>query len=373
MAAAGRQSLYHSLAWYRNLVEHALEPGDEVRIYALEAPNPAQGALAILPLRLAARASGPWQGRGLTSLSNYYSSLWGPILADSGHDPGASLRRLVATVCADGRSDFIRLSPLSTEAALFPQLIDAFRDCGMIVQPYFCFGNWYLEVAGRTSDQYFGGLPSVLRNTISRKSKRLEAAKQTRIQIVTGEGDLDQAIADYERVYSASWKIPEPYPRFVSGLIRACAQMGWLRLGLLYVAGQPVAAQLWIVTGKTASIYKLAYDEKYATLSPGTVLTARLMRYVIDVDGVEVVDYLTGDDAYKKDWMSHRRERWGILAFNPKTVRGVFGIARHVGGRLLRNLLARSRPRLSGNHPSPADGAAHRSPAATIRRAGGWT
>lgn len=53
--------------------------------------------------------------------------------------------------------------------------------------------------------------------------------------IVAGGSDLDSAIADYELVYAASWKVPEPYPRFLPGLIRTCARMGWLRLGLLYV------------------------------------------------------------------------------------------------------------------------------------------
>jgi CelD/BcsL family acetyltransferase involved in cellulose biosynthesis len=62
------------------------------------------------------------------------------------------------------------------------------------------------------------------------------------------------------------------------------------------------------------SIFKLAYDERFAQLSAGSVLTSQLMRQVIDVDRVAVVDYLTGDDAYKRDWMSHRRERVGVRA-----------------------------------------------------------
>ena len=40
------------------------------------------------------------------------------------------------------------------------------------------------------------------------------------------------------------------------------------------------------------------------------------MEHVIDTDKVHDVDYLTGDDAYKKDWMPDRRERWGIAVFN---------------------------------------------------------
>jgi hypothetical protein len=63
------------------------------------------------------------------------------------------------------------------------------------------------------------------------------------------------------------------------------------------------------------------------------VLTAKLMQHVIDVDRVKVVDYLSGDDDYKKMWMSHRREFWGITGFNPRSFRGLAQIARHVGGR----------------------------------------
>jgi CelD/BcsL family acetyltransferase involved in cellulose biosynthesis len=61
-----------------------------------------------------------------------------------------------------------------------------------------------------------------------------------------------------------------------------------------------------------------------------------MMEHAIDVEHVNEVDYLTGDDRYKKDWMSQRRERWGILALNPRSLRGAVAIARHVGGRAVK-------------------------------------
>jgi CelD/BcsL family acetyltransferase involved in cellulose biosynthesis len=103
--------------------------------------------------------------------------------------------------------------------------------------------------------------------------------------------------------------------------------------------GVPAAAQVWIVVNGTASIFKMAYDERYAKESVGTVLSSLLMERVIDVEKVRVVDYLSGDDAYKRDWMSLRRERWGIMAFNLRTPLGLAAAMRHLGARAAKQTL----------------------------------
>ena len=111
------------------------------------------------------------------------------------------------------------------------------------------------------------------------------------------------------------------------------AGQGWLRSGILTLNGQAIAAQLWLIKDGKASIYKLAYVKGCERLSAGSVLTHALMQQVIDVDQVAEVDYLTGDDAYKRDWMSHRRERWGLVAFHPRTLRGLWLAAKHFSGK----------------------------------------
>ena len=74
------------------------------------------------------------------------------------------------------------------------------------------------------------------------------------------------------------------------------------------------ASQVWLVSGGVAYIYKLAHLDEYAHLSPGTVLSAFMLERTIDQDHIATVDFLTGDDDYKKDWMSHRGERKGVAA-----------------------------------------------------------
>ena len=53
-----------------------------------------------------------------------------------------------------------------------------------------------------------------------------------------------------------------------------------------------------------------------------------MFRRAIDTDRVTVIDYGTGDDSYKADWMAERRQLWRLSAYDPRTMRGLFGAVR---------------------------------------------
>lgn len=336
--ASAQRGLFFSLPWFRHLAGSGLEGDVLLRVFSVREES--TGNLAfVLPMR---QVAGRYGMRQLEGLSNWYSSLYG--LVGAGTSQHRALSALTAEIATERpRWDILDLHPLDPEDPSFEALVQALRAAGMATQRYFCFHNWYLDVAGRCYDAYAAGLPSRLKNTLKRKGRQLEKSGRARFDIVTGGEQLESAIAAYEQVYAASWKAPEPSPNFMPGLMRLCADQGWLRLGIATVDNEPAAAQLWIVCAGVASIYKLAYDEKFASLSIGSLLTERLMRHVIDIDRVREVDYLTGDDAYKRDWMSHSRERCGIIAFNLRSVRGIAAAALHLGGGLLKTGLRRLR------------------------------
>ncbi len=351
---AGADCIFSGMPWFKTFAKFALDPTDSVRVYSANGGDSSSPDEAILPMVHRVTDSGFFKARKLSSLSSYYTCLYGPI--------GNNFTKRGADALARGfadenpRWDEVELKPLDVDAPAFAALVQGLEKAGFVVQTYFCFGNWYLEVKGRSFAQYVETLPSVLRNTLGRKKKKLEKSGRAQIEIVTGGDGLESAIAAYNTAYLASWKESEPYPQFVPELIRNCAALGVLRLGIVRVDGEPAAAQFWIVHNGRALIYKLAYDERFAELSVGTILTATLMKHVIDIDGVIQVDYLTGDDAYKKDWMSSRRERWGILALNPRTLRGALAIVRHIGGRAIKRafqVLAKRTPRIIAA-PQPA-------------------
>lgn len=342
MSRAGVASFFHTLPWYRNFVQSVLAPNERMHIYAVDTAANDGSARALLLMR----CSG--SDRELSGLSNYYTSLFGPVLNPGEPDVQGVLDVLASAIARhEGPWDTIDLRPLAADAPDFPALLNAFRKAGLAVQSYFCFGNWYLRVGGRSYAEYFEALPSQLKNTVTRKRKQLEKLK-SRIVVCDSETGLEEALRAYEQIYAVSWKIPEPYPHFISSLCRTCAGQGWLRLGVVYVDEQPVAAQIWIVHAGIAAIYKLAYDERFAKLSAGSILTAHLMQRAIDIDKVHEVDYLTGDDAYKRDWMSDRRERWGIMAFNLRTPRGLLAAARHFGAGAAKRALGAVRRLFAG-------------------------
>jgi hypothetical protein len=341
---AGAASLFYTLPWYKNYVQSVVASNDRLRIYAANS-NSATAAVstrALLLMKHADAGGGTQSSRPLTlsGLCNYYTSLFGPIIDPAESDVQPVADALAAAITNDPhRWDIVDLHPLAVDEPAFPAMVRALKASGLLVQTYFCFGNWYLPVRDRSYEDYFKSLPSKIKNTIKKKREQLAHTGKSRAVVFQDASNLTEALQAYEQVYAASWKVAEPYPDFIRGLCRTCASAGWLRLGIIYIDEQPVAAQIWIVYAGVATIYKLAYDERYAKLSPGTLLTAHLMEHVIDTDKVHQVDYLTGDDAYKKDWMSDRRERWGIVAFNPRTPRGLLAYSRHLGGRAAKRAL----------------------------------
>lgn len=324
-------------SWFQLLAETAMPIGARLALCDI-------GCRSYLPLMLL-----PDQPGRLLALSNFYTPLFAPI-NESMIDP--TKLQVLAHALRTRLSHFheIRLAPMDPESPVFARLHDAFAAAGWWVDDYFCFGNWYYPVETRNYADYLANRPSRLRNTIQRATRKLDALEGYELTILDGSQFLETGIADFVSVYNRSWKNPEPFPEFIPGLCRMSALAGWLRLGLIRISGQPIAAQLWLVVAGKAHIVKLSYDQAYVKTSAGTVLTAAMMKRVIDVDRVDEIDYLTGDDEYKQDWMSCRRERRGLIGFNPLFVKGVQGALRHTTGKLKRQILGTAKPLRGTEH-----------------------
>ncbi len=331
-----------SLPWYLHLCRTALKPGQHAALHVLRR----QGApIAALPVLVETTAG----GHRVSALCTYYSSLFAPAVQGAqgaAERPDVSPQELAALLQQVQKVHTplvsLGLAPMARDSALFDLLQQAMGLAGLRCFDYFCFGNWYLPLSQASSAAYLEQRPGDVRSTVRRMGKKFAAAGG-RLQVLQTPADAQQAAAVFTRIYNSSWKQPEPHTQFIPGLVDLCAQHGWLRMGVAWVGDQPCAAQLWMVVGGRACIYKLAYDPAYKQFSPGTLLTAHLMQHVIDTDHVFEVDYLTGDDAYKNQWMSHRRERCGLLAYNLRNPAGLWGATQEAARRAIKPWLGRWR------------------------------
>jgi len=305
---------------------------DVVRLQAL----PAGAAASFVAIRAAGRITALLPvlrtGRRVNSLTTAYTCEYAPLFA-----AGLGQAAKVAAMAAFGRfcrsSGVVRLDAVPAEWSGLTALETGARQAGLRVLRFDHFGNWYEDVGGLDWSTYLLRRPGTLRETIRRRLRRAERLPDARFDVFTTPAQMDQAAEAFESVYGRSWKDAEPYPDFNVALMRAMAAPGLLRFGIWSVGQEPVAVQIWVVKDGHAIVLKLAHDEAYKAHSPGTVLTALMLRHFLDQEHVTRIDFGRGDDAYKQGWATRRRQRIGLLLINPWRVSGIVALLRHGVGR----------------------------------------
>ncbi len=333
-AEAETVSIEFGTTWYANLVDTVYPVESGVRFYVL---RQAEQPVAALPVLLD-RAAG---GRQVKSPAKPYSALYAFALA-----PMVKAVDLVPLINAIRESHkplgSFRFAPMDPESLTYRRLLNAMRPTGVVPLQYFCFAIGTPHVESNWAE-YLAGRDGAIRSTIKRMGKKFAADGGT-LEIIEGGNGLERGIQAYESVYATSWKNSRTISRFLARLdsgARAQNAVGF-GLGVAWLKERPIAAQVWIVANSKASIYKLAYDESEKAYAPGTLLTALMMQRAMDQDKVTEIDYLIGDDAYKKTWMSNRRERWGLISFSPITVAGLIGLIWQMSRRSWKKILLRT-------------------------------
>lgn len=264
-------------------------------------------------------------GRNARPLASWYTLAFAPIFSPGCTENG-QLTMLTAIARALLRQlDHIALEPLLTT----DRTNTAFRAAGWRTRRTGRSVNWTVATADGF-DAYWAARPGRLRSTTKRK------ARAGGFEVTIFDRFDADAWAEYEAIYRSSWKPEEGSPPFLRALAEQEGAAGTLRLGLLRKAGRPIAAQLWLVENGVATIHKLAHVRDADGLSPGTVLSEAMFRRAIVEDGATTVDFGTGDDRYKADWMDSRHPLYRLDAYNPRRMRGYLGWARSCASALVR-------------------------------------
>jgi CelD/BcsL family acetyltransferase involved in cellulose biosynthesis len=308
-----------SLGWFDSVAANTLDPGEEaIMAVAVQQGQPR----AALPL---AR-----KGGAVRALTAPYTTVYEPALPEPGcaWALGAGAARYVAGT--------LRLDAIDPANKGIGAFLEGLRTSELVAAQYRHFINRYERVAA--FDEYWSARPSRLRAT----SRRKLAQAGDKAEFRCCRDNLDEAVAIYEEIYRASWKAAEPHPRFIGDMVEALAPSSFVRIGIMTLAGRPAAAQIWLVCGRRATIFKLAHRQEYADQSPGTLLTRWMISELMREDALEEIDFGRGDDTYKRDWLNNARPRIGVVAARWTSSSGCRTIAREVLPTRLSSLVHRA-------------------------------
>ncbi|MDN3645273.1 GNAT family N-acetyltransferase [Pontixanthobacter aestiaquae] len=252
----------------------------------------------------------------LEALTNWYNFTWRPLYSS---DP-----KLLEAVAHGLRSQTHRIvmSPIPEEDGSASTIEAAFRAAGWNVLREHCDHNHVLDVKGRSFADYWAQRPGRMRTTLKRKAKKVDVELLTRFDA--------NAWAEYEAVYENSWKPEEGDPDLLRAFAEQEGAAGRVRLAIGRHEGIAVAAQFWTVEDGIAYIHKLAHLEEHKALSAGTTLSAALFEHVMDTDKVQLIDFGTGNDPYKRDWMEEDRPRYRIDCLDPRQPKAWPALAKRI-------------------------------------------
>ena len=301
---------FDRLDWWVGLSAHC-------GITPLLAVARADESIAVLPLHA--------DNGTLTGLSNWYTFRYRPLIT------GERGKALLAGIARDlkARARRVTLTGVADEDGSAGILEAAFRAAGWVCLRRQSDTNHILPVNRRTYAQFLESRPGQLRTTLKRKSRRVGVEVTDRFDSHTWDS--------YEAIYAESWKPQEGSPAFLRNFAETEGKAGRLRMGMARAGGDAIAAQFWTVEAGTAFIHKLAHRDAAKQLSPGSVLSAAMFRHVIDVDKVDLVDFGTGDDPYKRDWMEAQRPRYTLDFMLPHAPQNWITLAKHHLTRLARD------------------------------------
>lgn len=142
------------------------------------------------------------------------------------------------------------------------------------------------------------------------RTARRRAERAGRLSFETANGDtLEAAFDAFVDLHAARWRergepgaLSDPAVQaFQRDAARAFARRGWLRLHLLKLDGEPVAAIFGFQLRRRAYHYLGGFDPAHGAFSPGGLILEYAVRQAVG-QRASTFDFLRGREAYKYAW-----------------------------------------------------------------------
>lgn len=291
------------LAFYQGECE---EPAD-----AASPSSGASGLVGIAPFYLNEHQRGKWTGKrslklvGCVEVSDFLD-----IIIAAGWEKQVYYCLLDWLQSEEAPAwDYLDLCNLPEDSLSYKALPSIFRKAGLKVEVDQEDVAPHVHLPARY-ENYLMQIDKKQRHEIRRKQRRVERELEVGFTLIQSMEALQEAMDEFLRLQRMSRPDKESFmtphmERFFRVMAGRMLETGHLHLSFLSLNGENAAALLSFEYKKELLLYNSGYDtEKWAGYSPGWVLLGYVIQHAI-VRGIEVFDFLQGDEEYKYRFGGH--------------------------------------------------------------------
>jgi hypothetical protein len=184
----------------------------------------------------------------------------------------------------------------------------------------------YIEVSG-TYEKYMASLDTKFVRNLRRLDRKMESLNDLEISVISDNAGDNQYFERFLNVESESWKgkkgsaiMQSPsLVKFYSDLTRRLGERGWLEWYFLSAEGNTIAALMTVRVGRRLIIYKIGYEERYASYSPGNKLFEKMVQRVYASGEITEIDCLTSYP-WNRNWNMTTREFYDLAIFPTRPI-----------------------------------------------------
>jgi CelD/BcsL family acetyltransferase involved in cellulose biosynthesis len=318
---------YHLFEWY----ESNLSANQDAQEFLTIGVYSGERLLALLPLRETKRRVFGLRVRVL-EFPNTEAILHDAILA-----PGSSPSEIVQAIRSDLSLksgvgwDFMRLNEIPG-ASLFAK-----RNPGSRIPLSVIHHTGYSNIFELEQYRDFSTLLSKnFRAKLRKYTKQLRQYEDFSYDTINTLPGLDVAFDEFLQLEASGWKSRVGHGRgaiklnskktdFYRRVLISFSKLDGCHIHFIRVDGHPIAGAFTIIVNDTCFLFKIAYDERFAKLSPGNLLTEYLIKYYLGDSNIRFIN-LISNSKWRDSWHPSKMEVVTCYVFN----RSILGLLCYV-------------------------------------------
>lgn len=151
------------------------------------------------------------------------------------------------------------------------------------------------------ADAFFSQFSKKFARNLKRKRNKAQAIDELSLRRFYGD-EAEEAYHEFLRIEDSGWKgrsatsiLKQPEKkRFYDRLFCAYRTAGVININLLYLGDVCIAGQFAVLCGRTLSLLKIAFNEEYASISPGDLILEELITLDRQHSDVDFLSFVTG-------------------------------------------------------------------------------